>query len=195
MFHKWAAELTLLTCVLPMAAICNTKPSVCCYSWINGSFTTQNVEVSARGFMSSGESGEHKYRIENGACCNATEDKKTCHFWVPALPFPRVPRLSSWVKCPLLPSSREPEKEGGGGEEVKAIYMWHTGFDSFVTASGAKPDALKKYAPPLHTYLQTHGRGHVRVDHLHGKQRDLASASCPWFVFVWHGATARWCRG
>lgn len=48
MVHKWAAELALLTRVLPLAGICNTKQSVCRYSGNNCSFPAQEVEASAR---------------------------------------------------------------------------------------------------------------------------------------------------
>lgn len=66
MFHKWAAELTPLTCALPTAAVCNTKPSVCRHGPINCSFATQNVEEGA-GCLVLGEGVQHECKGKNGS--------------------------------------------------------------------------------------------------------------------------------
>lgn len=122
MFHKWAAELTPLTCALPTAAVCNTKPSVCRYGPINCSVATQNVGKRRLWVLC---------RLEKA--CNMNAGEKVARpdphrgqilsfvsslfaFFPVFLP---TGTLSSWVKCPLLLLSREPER---GRKKVKAIY-------------------------------------------------------------------------
>lgn len=79
MFHKWAAELTPLTCALPTAAVCNTKPSVCRCGPVNCSLATQNVEKGARGFVPSGESVRHERKRKKVARPAPPAEDKSCH--------------------------------------------------------------------------------------------------------------------